>query len=107
MVSKELLKDTIQLYNSICKTLEITEISNSGFADKIYQLFDSFIEACGFTEEGIDLFYWWMYEDVEKVIYESPEPDLFNKSPEKTEVSVKTLDELWDYILKNKNIYLK
>ena len=107
MVSKKLLKDTIQLFNSIRTTLEITEMENSGFADKIYQLFDNFIETFGFTDEGSDLFYWWMYEDVEKVIYEKPEPDLFNNSEEKIEVKVETIDELWDYMTKNNEIYFK
>ncbi|MFW5891140.1 MAG: hypothetical protein ACOCUI_02875 [bacterium] len=33
---------------------------------------------------------WWLYEDVDKIIY-----DIENNK----DISVKTLDELWDYII--------
>ncbi len=37
--------------------------------------------------EDKDLLGWWLYEDVEKIIYIDDKP-----------VKVETLDELWDYI---------
>lgn len=36
-----------------------------------------------------DLIYWWLYEDVDKIIYFSD-----------MEVDVETLDQLYDYIIK-------
>lgn len=37
---------------------------------------------------------WWLYEDVDKVIYEDEE---------EKEYSVRTLEELYDYMVANKN----
>lgn len=38
-----------------------------------------------------DLLSWWLYENVEKVIYDGKFGEI--------EISVKTLDELWDYVI--------
>ncbi|HQD92637.1 MAG TPA: hypothetical protein PK924_05120 [Bacilli bacterium] len=38
-----------------------------------------------------DLLYWWLYEDIEKIIYDADEKPLYN---------VETLDGLYDYIIK-------
>ena len=38
-----------------------------------------------------DILAWWLYEDVDKVIYDKDK-----------EISVRTLEELYDYIIKNK-----
>ncbi len=38
-----------------------------------------------------DILAWWLYEDVDKVIYDNEE-----------EISVRTLEELYDYMIKNK-----
>lgn len=39
-------------------------------------------------DKNDDLLMWWLYEDVEKVIYDGDK-----------EISVRTLDELYDYIV--------
>ena len=44
------------------------------------------------NEEAIDLINWWLYEDVEKVLRYKDK-----------EISVRTIDELYDYI--NENYY--
>lgn len=41
--------------------------------------------------EDKDLLGWWLYEDVEKIIYIDDKP-----------IKVETLDELWDYVQKYK-----
>lgn len=38
-----------------------------------------------------DILAWWLYEDVDKVIYDNEK-----------EISVRTLEELYDYMIKNK-----
>ena len=43
------------------------------------------------TEGYNDILAWWLYEDVDKVIYDKDK-----------EISVRTLEELYDYIIKNK-----
>jgi len=44
----------------------------------------------------IEFLSWWLYEDVDKVIYEKENKDDIKYSKE---ISVKTLDELFDYIV--------
>lgn len=40
-----------------------------------------------------DLIFWWLYEDVEKIIYDSKD--------EENDIRVKTVEELYDYIVAN------
>lgn len=51
-------------------------------------------EMINMIEEDLDyrdILGWWLYEDVEKVIYDKDK-----------EISVRTLEELYDYLIKNK-----
>lgn len=58
-----------------------------------FSFFDNYIMS-HFTKEGSDLVFWWLYESVPKVIYDS-----------EVEYNVEDLEDLWDYIVKNN--YLK
>ena len=58
-----------------------------------------------FTEDGYDLISWWLFEDVDKVITQKANPDLFNEESE-IEYNVEDINALWDYIQKYKNDYL-
>lgn len=49
------------------------------------------------TEEGEDLLYWWLYEDVDKIIADSET---------KEEADVNELENLVDYLWNNKEVYL-
>lgn len=44
-----------------------------------------------FGEEGEDLVYWWVYEDVDKIIYE----------PDGTETNLENIDDLYTYLDEN------
>jgi hypothetical protein len=79
-------------------------INTSDFADEVYELFDMFILS-HFTSKGVDLIIRWIY-DGEKVITEIKEADLFNKK-EVIVINVETIEDLWDYMYKNKEIYFK
>lgn len=68
-------------------------IIESDFYSIPAQLFDNFIESVC-TEDGAELVFWWMYEDVEKVIYESDE------SSEKV-YHLDTVDDLFNYMCQN------
>ena len=58
------------------------------------QMFDNFIDsAC--TDEGADLVFWWMYEDVEKVIFEHDEEGNEKKIP------LETVYQLYEYLDEN------
>lgn len=62
------------------------------------RMFDDFIEiVC--TDEGSDLVFWWMYEDVDKALYETLKDESENK------ISLETIDELYDFMNAN-NMFL-
>ena len=58
-----------------------------------YNIFDAAI-ALAFTEEGQDLVFWWLYEDVPKIIY--------NKE---TKIDVEDIEDLWKYMIDDKETY--
>ena len=58
-----------------------------------------------FTKDGEDLIFWWMFEDVDKVISYNM-ADLFSSGTEIV-FDVEDVDSLWDYIMKFKDDYLK
>ena len=106
MLSFDEFNQEINLINSLEKRMTSFGINGSTFAENVFELFDLFIKS-HFTDEGISLIYWWMYEDVEKIIYETKEVDLFNRTPENIEIDVKSQEDLWNYMYKNKEIYFK
>jgi len=57
------------------------------FTDEYYQLATTMMK-CAFTEEQVEYIEWWLWEDVKKVVW----------LKDKTEVSVETPEELWDFI---------
>lgn len=69
------------------------DIIESDFYSIPAQLFDNFVESVC-TEDGAELVFWWMYEDVEKMIYESDE------SSEKV-YHLDTVDDLFNYMCQN------
>lgn len=72
--------------------------------EAVGEMLSSFLKS-HFTEEGCDLVNWWLFEQVAKVIYEKFDIlDLF-ADDEEIEISVETIDELWDYMEKRDDIY--
>jgi hypothetical protein len=70
--------------------------SNLYESDWVYSvgcMLDIFIQS-HFTDSGCDLITWWLFESVPKIIYQD---DL--------KISVETLDELWEYMINNKEDY--
>lgn len=88
----ELMKAFNDKVDLLSDNLEIN-IIESDFYSIPAQLFDNFIESVC-TEDGAELVFWWMYEDVEKVIYESDE------SSEKV-YHLDTVDDLFNYMCQN------
>ena len=80
---------------------ELGKILGSGILDSnlvsdICMLFDNFISS-HFTEAGIDLIFWWLYEDVEKKIYKGDDES----------INVEELEDLWSFMCDNKSVYFK
>ena len=69
-------------------------IAEMPIVDMTSQLLDVFIKS-HFTEKGTDLVYWWLYENVEKVI------TLENNE----KVYIETLEDLWDFMITDKDTY--
>lgn len=59
-------------------------------------MFDKIIDIF-FTDEGSDLIFWYLYEDVDKIIYQKDKDDIYLNS----------LEDLYNYLINNKEIYLK
>ena len=101
MVELSLLKRTTETFLSTIKGLNEAGIEGR-LLDNICELFDNFILSCGFTNAGIDLFYWWLYEKVDKKIHLSP--DLFS---DEAELNVEKLEDLYHYMHFNDKLYFK
>ena len=69
-------------------------IAEMPIVDMTSRLLDLFIKS-HFTEKGTDLIYWWLYENVEKVI------TLENNE----KVYIETLEDLWDFMISDKDTY--
>ena len=72
--------------------------------DAVSRMWDQFMYS-HFTEEGSDLINWWKFEDVDHIIWQKTNPDLFNGKSE-IEYNVNELEDLWDYLIKYKENYL-
>ena len=72
--------------------------------DAVSRMWDQFMYS-HFTEEGSDLINWWKFEDVDHIIWQKTDPDLFNGKSE-IEYNVNELEDLWDYLIKYKENYL-
>jgi len=61
--------------------------------DEIGQSFDMvFLDAYNNNKEALDLIHWWMYEDIEKFLYDSRSGEVINDLTE--------LDDLYEYLEK-------
>ena len=67
------------------------------------KMLDIFLDS-HFTEEGCELITWWLFEDLDHIIYETP--DLFSQG-QKVEYDVNNIEDLWNYLIINKEIYFK
>lgn len=118
MLNKESFIKFINHYKTFDKAFErieealygrkyMSNLYESDWYNAIGGMLDEFLNA-HFTEEGCDLVNWWLFEDVDKVIYEKPQQlDFFGeiKEGEDVDISVRTIDELWAYMKKNKDCY--
>jgi len=91
----------IQNFQSQKQTLKafISKLTNSNcYIEMGDYLIDDIINTI--TEElnisDKDLLFWWLYETVDKVIY-------ITEGEDKKEISIRTLEELYGYIIENYN----
>lgn len=76
------------------------------WGDAVENMLYAFLES-NFTEEGIDWITYYLFEDVEDhVVTVTISEDLFYKEHE-IEYHLNSVDELWDFLLTNKELYFK
>lgn len=87
---KSLFDERLEELQKILNSRDLFEID---LVQLSFFFFDEYI-CSHFTEDGSDLIFWWLYEDVPKIIYEND-----------IKYNVEDLKDLWNYLVKNN--YLK
>ena len=75
------------------------------WVDAVCKMWDNFMYS-HFTETGCDLINWWKYEDVDHVITQTIDPDLFNGKCT-IQYDVNDVNNLWNYLIKFSSDYFK
>lgn len=81
--------DWIENANNIGIDLIETPIMNA-----VDTVFDSYLQGI-LNDDGIDLVYWWLFEDVDKIIYKD----------EEIIAELHTVEDLYNYIKNNKELW--
>ena len=80
------------------------DIFNCDWAISVEKMLDIFLESY-FTDKGIDIITWWLFESVDHIIWQKTDPDLFSGKSE-IEYNVNELEDLWNYLIKYKEDYI-
>lgn len=76
------------------------------WGEAVGEMLDTFIDS-HFTIDGADWITYYLFEDIEDKLVEITKPaDMFNKE-KKIEYHLNSLDELWDFLLTDKELYFK
>ena len=78
---------------------------DSSWVDAVSRMWDQFMYS-HFTKEGSDLINWWKYEDVDHIITQTVDPDLFHGKSE-IEYDLNDIEDLWRYLTKFPSDYFK
>ena len=114
MITKEEFTGFINAYQNFDSHLNQLEkafgnycnLHETDLGESVSMMLDQFLYS-HFTECGQDYIYWWLFEDVDKKIYQKDEPDLFNGAARERVYDVNELDDLWKYMLLDKETYFK
>lgn len=105
MITKKEFHKFISSYQEFYNGLERFERAITGkkftcnlletdWGDAVGRMLDAFLES-HFTEHGIDLITWWLFEDVDKIIYKD----------EEIIAELHTVEDLYNYIKNNKELW--
>ena len=114
MITKENFIDFIKSYREFESGIKRLEEAISGkpygcclyesdWCEAVGKMLDVYVDS-HFTEVGLDLVFWWLFEEVDHIITQNTTPDLFN-GKDKIEYNVNSIDDLWDYMIKFKKDY--
>jgi len=92
-VNKEAFIKTINKYKQFIDASDKLndlgiDLSEGPITDAIDAIFDAWL-AEFLNEEDIDIIYWWLFEDVDKIIYDGDE-----------EINVEDIEDLYNYLCK-------
>ena len=80
-----------------------TILFETDWYEAVGKLLDIFLDT-HFTEEGCEVLTWWLFEDVDHIIYDKP--NLFSEG-KNIEYDINDIEDLWNYLLTFKDWYLK
>ena len=117
MITKEEFTEYILNYQTFEQSINRMEEAFSGkkygcnlfdcdWVDSVGKMLDIFMES-HFTETGSDWVFYYLFENVgDKAAYIKQDKDMFNEEKE-IRYPLDTIDELWDFLLTDKNLYFK
>lgn len=117
MITKEEFVKFITEFQSFNKAIDKIEkaltgrsysctLFESDWVTSVEKMLDIFIES-HFTDKGIDWICYYLFESIDdRLVTITKSADLFNKE-EKIEYHLNSIDELWDFLLTDKNLYFK
>ena len=116
MITKEEFIKFISSYQEFYNGLERFEKAITGkkftcnlfetdWGDAVGKMLDVFLDS-HFTEHGCDLISWWIFEDVDHIITQTVDSDLFNGKSE-IEYDINNIEDLWSYLTKFSSDYFK
>lgn len=92
-MNKESFIKTINKYKQFIDTVDKlndlgVNLYEGAIADSIDAIFDAWLTEF-LNKEDVDTIYWWLFEDVDKIIYD-----------EDKEINVEKIEDLYDYLCK-------
>ncbi len=100
MLTKEQFKELVEKkqkrdeYEHKLYELGIDIMAGGNYDDFIEYVFDIILSQC-FDKEGVEMVYWWMYDDVDKYLYEP------GTNGQKITNDLTTIDALYDWLVNN------
>lgn len=92
-----------RISNSISGKKYSIDLFESDWYEAVGDMLDTFLKS-HFTEDGIDIITWWLFEDVDHTIWQQVEPTLFEENTE-IKYHLNTIDDLWNYLVEYKEDY--
>lgn len=116
MINKEEFIDFIKNYQNFVDKISKFDMSITGksypsilYETDWYKSVDDMLDIflfSHFTDEGFDLICWWLFENVDKIVYIKKEKDIFNEE-EEIKYDLNKLEDLWNFLLMDSKIYFK
>jgi len=74
------------------------------WGDAVGKMLDAFLDS-HFTEKGVDWIAYWLWENIDDKVVTFTDEDMFGKREMRYHIN--TLDELWAFLLTDKELYFK